>query len=256
MPRLLPAAVLCAAALLTAAACSSGGSGRDADAAATEAGAATRPAAPVSPSAAAMLTAAQAQDALLGESDLGAPWGPTEGAATWRDGVLKARTDLTGCQRLLDALYADEPLGTPTGTRAVAAFDDGDDQAQLRYQVLSLHAADVDRSLAWLRTLPQGCAQFTASTTSAGEQEVRVGELALPKVGDARQGLRVTFTGESDDGDTTTLTLDVVVVRVGDDAIVLTDGAVGAVPPDTASRALALGVQRLADVRHQARVQA
>ncbi|GAA5057535.1 hypothetical protein [Streptomyces similanensis] len=253
--RVLPAAVCCAAALLTATACTAGG-GRDTGAAATEA-APSRPAAPASPTGAAMLTAAQAQAALLTETDLGAPWAPTDGAATWRDGVLKAQTDIAGCARLMDSLYADEPLGTPTGTRAVVAYDDADDQAQLRYQVLSLHAADVDRSLAWLRTLPRSCAQFTAETTSAGTQDVRVSDLALPAVGDARQGLRITFTGETDeDGDADTLTLDVVAVRVGDDAIVVSDGALGALPPDATTQAVTLGVRRLTDARQKARAQA
>ena len=36
------------------------------------------------------LTEAQAHAALVTEGDLGAPWAPTQGAATWRDGVLKA----------------------------------------------------------------------------------------------------------------------------------------------------------------------
>ncbi|MBY8867527.1 MULTISPECIES: hypothetical protein [Streptomyces] len=251
--RVLPAAALCAAALLTASACSSGGAP---DAASATEAQASRPAAPASPTGAAMLTAAQAQAALLTETDLGAPWEPTEGAATWRDGVLKGHTDTAGCARLMDSLYADEPLGTPTGTRAVVAYDDADDQAQLRYQVLSLRAADVDRSLSWLRTLPRSCAQFTTETTAAGTQDVQVSELALPEVGDARQGLRVTFTGASDDGDATTLTLDVVAVRVGDDAIVLTDGALGALPPDTTTRAVKLGVQRLTEARQKARAQA
>ncbi|MFF8591809.1 hypothetical protein ACF061_10215 [Streptomyces sp. NPDC015220] len=248
--RVLIAAVLCGALLPVATACSSGQPGRTDSA--TASASATRPA----PHAATtMLTAVQAQAALLTEADLGGAWEPTEGAATWRDGVLKAQTDAPECRRLLDALYTDEPLGTPTGTRAVAGFDNTDDQAQLRYQVLSLRQADVDRSLAWLRTLPDTCARFTA-TTSAGEQAVQVGELALPEVGDARQGLRITFTSASDDGDATTLTLDVAAVRVGDDAITLSDGALGALPSDTTVQAVTLGARRLTDVRHKSRAQA
>lgn len=272
--RVRAARVLCAGALLTATACGSGAQDRAADAT-------TRPAAPASPTTATALTAAQAQAALVTQADLGTPWVPTEGLATWRDGVLKARTDASAdCQRLLDTLYADQLLGSPTGTHAVAGYDDTDDEAQLRYQVLSLRPADVDRSLAWLRTMPEKCGRFTATTTRSGAQTVEVGALDLPEVGDARQGLRITFTSESDErnsddyddyddygdygdeedygdhGDTTTLTLDVAAVRVGDDALTLTDGAPGTLPSGTTTQAVQRGVERLTAVQHGARVQA
>ncbi len=63
------------------------------------------------------------------------PWTPTQGTATWRDSLLKAKTNIPDCQRLLDALYADELLGTPATAQAVTTLDDPDDEAQLRYQV-------------------------------------------------------------------------------------------------------------------------
>jgi hypothetical protein len=249
--RVLPAPVLAALALLTAAACTSGQSGRAAEAAASPSTPTARPAAPVSVPPTAALTQEQAQEALLTEADLGPAWAPTQGAAIWRDGVLKARTEVPDCQSLLDALYADEPLGAPTGAHAVAAFDDGDDEAQLRHQVFALRAADVDRALAWLGTLPQTCARFTATTVRSGVQDVQVTDLALPDVGDARQGLRVTFTG-----DLATLTLDVAAVRLGDDAITLTAGALGTPPEDTVTESLLLSTDRLTTVHHQERVQA
>lgn len=273
--RLLPVGVLCTAALLTATACTPGSGDASASAAA-----ATRPADPASPGASTTLTAAQAQAALLTQADLGAPWVPTQGIATWRDGVLKARTTVPGCQRLLDALYGDQVLGAPTGTYAVTGFDDGDDSAQLRYQVLSQRPADVDRALAWLRTMPQTCSRFTATTTRSGEQDVRVTALDLPDVGDARQGLRITFTSQSnarddsydsydssdseewDEGDgrnsepTTALTLEVAAVRVGSEAIALTEGAPGALPPNVTAHAVQSGTRRLTDVRRSARAQA
>nr|BFD83738.1 hypothetical protein StreXyl84_31390 [Streptomyces sp. Xyl84] len=274
--RVLAAAVLCAGALPAVSACGSGPVERTAGAS-PSAAAATRPAAPASPSAAA-LTAAQAQAALLTAGDLGVPWEPTDGAATWRDGILKARAETApaDCRRLLDALYADQPLGAPAGTYAVTGFDDGDDGAQLRHQVLSPRPADVDRTLAWLRTLPRTCARFTATTTRAGEQTVRVGDLALPAAGDARQGLRVTFTGPpdgadgaegtdeadgngsdgSDGADVTTLTLDVVAVRVGGDALTVTDGAPGTLASDATVQAVQKGVERLKAVRRAGRAQA
>lgn len=247
--RVLRAFVLSAVVLLAAGACTSGLTGRSSKAASSPV--TTPPGAPGSG-----LTAAEAQAALLTEADLGAPWAPTAGAATWRDGVLKAQTDAPDCLRLLDVLYTDEPLGATTGPHAVAAFDDGADQAQLRYQVLALRPADVDRALAWLRTLPRTCARFTATTTRDGEQDVQVFELPLPDVGDARQGLRIVFNGESADGQATTLTLDVATVRVGDGALTLTDGAAGSVPADFAGQAVQLGAQRLTDVQRQAHAQA
>ncbi|ANH92526.1 hypothetical protein A8713_16285 [Streptomyces sp. SAT1] len=283
--RVLAVAALCAAGPPVLTACGSGQEARPA-AASPSAAAASRPAAPrtpaapTAPAAPAGLTAAQAQVALLTEDDLGVPWEPTEGAATWRDGILKARTGAgtaPDCQRLIDALYADQPLGAPTGTYAVTGFDDGDDRAQLRHQVLTLRPADVDRTLAWLRTLPRTCARFTAATTRAGEQTVRVSDLALPALGDARQGLRITFTGprdsadgangadepdfggREDDGDgtdTTALTLDVVAVRVGGDALTLTDGAPGDLPSDATLTAAQLGVERLTAARDGTRAQA
>ncbi|MEU6420180.1 hypothetical protein [Streptomyces spiralis] len=270
--RLLPACVLFTAVLLTATACTPGSGDASASAAA-----ATRPDGSASTGTSTTLTAAQAQAALLTEADLGAPWVPTQGAATWRDGVLKARTTVPGCQRLLDALYSDEPLGAPTGTYAVTGFDDGNDSAQLRYQVLSQRPADVDRALAWLRTLPETCSRFTATTTRSGEQDVRVTALDLPDVGDARQGLRITFTSQQntsddsydsydydewDEGDgrntepTTALTLELAAVRVGSEAIALTEGAPGTLPPNVTAHAVQSGTQRLTDVRRSARVQA
>ncbi|MFF4015432.1 hypothetical protein [Streptomyces sp. NPDC001843] len=206
------------------------------------------------------LTGAQARSALVGEADLGAPWAPSEGAATWRDGMLKATTNAApDCQRLLEALYTEELFGSPWGSEAaVTALDDTDDLAQLRYQVAAHRPADVDRALAWLRTLPGSCGQFLATTTRSGAEAVQVEELPLPAVGDARQGLRITLTGEAGtDGDAPVLSVDLAAVRVGDQSIVLTLGAPGTVlPDDTARRALEVGAQRLAQVRDEARAQA
>ncbi|GGJ16185.1 hypothetical protein [Streptomyces brasiliensis] len=251
-PARLLAAALAAAALLTVSGCLSRepdrANGTGTDAPSTGPGSAAAPA----------LTAAQAQSALITETDLGGPWTPTEGTATWRDGLLKATTNVPDCQRLLDVLYSDELLGDQSTTPAVVALDDGDDQAQLRYQVATRHPADVDRTLAWMRTLPQRCEQFTAATTAAGLQYVQVTNAELPVVGDARQGLRVTLTGQTtNDGyDPVTLTLDVAAVRVGDDTIALTNGALGTEPSDVTRQALEVGVQRLTQVRRQTRVQA
>ncbi|MFJ3896237.1 hypothetical protein [Streptomyces sp. NPDC090083] len=215
----------------------------------------TTPAAHASPAAAPVLTPAQAQSALITDADLGAPWTPTQGTATWRDTLLKAKTDIPDCQRLLDALYADELLGTPATTQAVTTLDDPDDDAQLRYQVAAFPQADVNRTLNWLRTLPQKCATFTATTTRSGVQTIQVTEATLPEVGDAREALRLTLTGTTPEGDRSTLTLDTAAVRIGDDTITLTNGGLGTVPTDATQLAIQTGTQRLTDVQKQGRVQ-
>ncbi|MGH1554592.1 hypothetical protein ACRAWF_29705 [Streptomyces sp. L7] len=113
----------------------------------------------------------------------------------------------------------------------------------------------MDRTLAWLKTLPQKCAQFTAATTRAGVQTVTVTEATLPNVGDARQGLHLTLTGTTPEGDQSTLTLDTAAVRIGDDTITLTVRGPANCTPDAISRALEIGAQRLTDVQRQGRVQ-
>ncbi|MCX5049666.1 MULTISPECIES: hypothetical protein [unclassified Streptomyces] len=200
------------------------------------------------------LTEAQAHAALVTEGDLGAPWGPTQGVATWRDGVLKATAQAPDCRRLLDALYTDDLFGAASGPRAVTGLDDSMDQAQLRYQVLALSPADVDRTLAWMKTLPATCGRFTAVTDYGSVQDVQVSDAELPEVGDARQGLRLTFAGRTTDGEPTMLTLDVVAVRIGDDTIALTHGGPGMVSADATRAFVQVGAQRLADVRKQARL--
>ncbi|WP_171117251.1 MULTISPECIES: hypothetical protein [Streptomyces] len=203
------------------------------------------------------LTDDQARAALITEADLGDPWAPTQGVATWRDGFLKASAPhgMTDCQRLLDALYSDELLGAPP--RAVIGLDDGYADAQLRYQVSSQRPADVDQTLVWMRTLPQKCRQFTATTARGLVQGVQVVDSALPAVGDARQGLRIMVTRDEDgpgEGEPVTLTLDVAAVRVGEDAFTVTNGGLGAVYPEATQAAAELGAKRLAEVRKQGRV--
>ncbi|MFI1355149.1 hypothetical protein ACH4TV_16495 [Streptomyces sp. NPDC020898] len=203
-----------------------------------------------SPTAPPALTDVQAHDALLTDADLGAPWAGTEGAALWRDALLKVTTDNADCGRLLDAAYTEELLGEPSGARAVAGFDDYDEGGQLRYQVTAHHRADVDERLAWLKTLPQKCARFTATGPGGARQEVRVTEVALPDAGDARQGLRLATRGELD-GAPATLTLDLAAVRVGDDAIVLTNGGLTEPRTEYTIRALQVGADRLKQARKQ-----
>ncbi|MEU3280396.1 hypothetical protein [Streptomyces antibioticus] len=212
----------------------------------------------VSPTTPSVLTEAQAREALITDTDLGAPWTPTRGAATWRDELLKATTDAPECRKLLDALYTDEVLGAPA--RAAVGLDDPVTGAQLRYQLADRRPADADRALAWLRTLPGSCARFTARAPHDTVLDVQVSELPLPEVGDARQGLRVSLTNwatteDNPDGEPTALTLDVAAVRAGEDAFALTNGGLGDVPNEATQAAVQLGVRRLADVRKQGRVQ-
>ncbi|MFJ1965493.1 hypothetical protein ACIP25_35325 [Streptomyces massasporeus] len=203
----------------------------------------------------AALTEAQARAALVTEADLGESWAPTRGARTWRDGLLKATTEDRDCQRLLDALYTEEPFGTPKGPQATSALDDGDTDAQLHYRVTAHPPADVDRTLDWMKSLPGRCGQFTAATTRGGIQGVEVGDLPLPPVGDARQALRVTLAGETEEGELTYLTVDLAAVRVGEETITLTNAGLDEVYAEVTQQAVQLGAQRLADIRKQGRAQ-
>ena len=202
----------------------------------------------------ATLTAAQARAALITETDLGEPWVPTQGAGTWRDGLLKATTGDHDCRQLLDVLYTDELLGAPAGPRASSALDDAGTGAQLRYQVAAHRPADVDRTVAWLASLPARCGEFTAVTTRGTTVYGQVAEVPLPQAGDARAGLRVVLSEETADGESSYLTLDAAVVRVGQDAISLTHGGYGDLPAEVAQNVAQLGAQRLADIRQQGRV--
>jgi hypothetical protein len=208
-----------------------------------------------SPAAPTTLTEAMAQAALITESDLGEPWTPTQGTATWHDGVLKAKTELPDCQRLLDALYADDVFGADAQPRAVVGLDDQWNEAQLRYQVLARPPAEIDKTLTWLKGLPQKCGRFAATTVTGAVLGVQVLEVPLPEAGTARQGLGLLLTGQSPDGEPVTLTLEVAAVRVGEDAISVTNGGFGDVQTDATQAAVELGARRLTEVRKQGRVQ-
>lgn len=245
--RSVIAPALSAAALLSVSACSVVGPGQAASAA--------RPAvsrAPQTPAAAPTLTEAQARAALIAESDLGERWVPTDGFATWRDSMLKASTGSDGCRRLLDALYAEDFFGPDATTRASVGLDDAWAGAQLRFQVVAHRPEAVDRTLAWLGGLPGSCGEFEA-TARGGPLAVRVEEAELPKVGDARQGLRIVLRAVSEYEDAPVLTLDVAAVRVGDDAITVTNGSLGEVPSDATWAAVETGARRLEEVRKRGR---
>ncbi|MFD5236450.1 hypothetical protein [Streptomyces tendae] len=278
--RPLLAAALAAVLALAASACVGGGrgtEGQDGPVPPTAQSPAVLPSAELPP----VLTRGQARAALVGADDLGEAWEPTRGAATWRDELLKATAERPDCRRLLDVLYTEELFGTggATAPRATAALDDVDGGAQLHYRVTSYRAADLDRTLAWLGTLPDTCGRFEAWDAHGTARDVRVTGLTLPEAGDARRGLRVTVGDTApDDGedprtdprtdpraDTGTdagtdtaggvLTVDLVAVRVGDDAISLTNGTLGA-PADDATRiSVEVGADRLTEARRQGRAQ-
>ncbi|MFH8465223.1 hypothetical protein [Streptomyces sp. NPDC017991] len=249
-PALVP--VLAVAALLTTAGCSGGGGGAGAgaadDAAASASAVAARAPSP-SPSVtvARTLTEAQAKSALITPADLGDGWTGTQGAATWRDALLKGKADVTDCQRLLDGLYAENLLGDPAGSRAAAGFDDTGAGAQLRYQVGAYDRAALDSSLAWLKTVPERCGQFTATDVRGGQFTVRAVAAPLPGLGEAAEGLRVTVSGDGG-GWPAVLTLDHAAVRVGDSALSLTDGGLDEVDAEDIRRAAEAGTRRLEEV--------
>ncbi|MFC8412949.1 hypothetical protein [Streptomyces coelicoflavus] len=215
------------------------------------------PSSPLPPSALPpVLTRGQARAALITAADLGEAWEPTRGAATWRDEVLKATAERTGrgdCRRLLDILYTEDLFGggATTAPRATAALDDPDGGAQLHYRITSYRAADLDSTLAWLGTLPDTCGRFEADAGGTG-RDVRVTALTPPEAGDAGRGLRVTVSGTRP-GEV--LTVDLVAVRVGDDALSLTNGTLGEPADDATLTAVEVGTRRLTEVRRQGRAQ-
>lgn len=258
--RVLLASALSVSALLATAACSVGGQDGPGTVvpSSVPAPASASPSSAAQPSASppdAGLSKEQVRAALITETDLGQPWVPTRGAATWRDGLLKADTKNADCRRLLDVLYTEELFGTPTGPRAVVALDDAYNGAQLRYQVAAYRPADVDRTLKWLGGLPDKCGEFKATTKRDGVQETEVDALRLPKIGDARQALRVSMTGKAPDGEPTHLTLDVAVVRIGEDTITLTNGGFGEVLSELTQVIAEFGADRLTEIRKQGRAE-
>ncbi|MPY51951.1 hypothetical protein [Streptomyces acidicola] len=205
----------------------------------------TSAAAPSAP-AASTLSAARLRSALIGEGDLGRAWAPTAGAATWRDGLLKGRADRPECQELLDAVYAEDLLGEPSGATAVEGFDDTEYGAQVRYQVGAYRKQDVDAKLGHLGQLARKCREFTSAGASGEKYDVRVNPVRLPGVGDARQALRMTVGGEVD-GERGELTLDVAALRVGDGAALLTHGGLYGIEADITRHAAQLAAERLQD---------
>ncbi|KOU55508.1 lipoprotein [Streptomyces sp. MMG1533] len=252
------ASALAAGALLATAACSDDDGG-DGGSAAAEVAASPLAAKSPTASASGRLTAAGARAALVTEADLEDDWAQVANAASWRDSLLIGKVDVADfltaevdaadaadCQKLLDALYGDDLLGKPSGASALRGFEEGD--SRLLHQVAAYDKAALDDSLAWLKTLPTECDQFTATDDQGGRRTVQVTETSVPKVGDARQGLHVTVQGTAASAPAT-LTLDVAAVRVGTDAITVTAGGLGGGEDDSVERAVEQGTQRLKDVQ-------
>jgi hypothetical protein len=99
----------------------------------------------------------------------------------------------------------------------------------------------------WLKALPQTCDRFTLTGDNGEKRTVEVMETSLPAEGDARQGLTVTVRGD-ENGAPVTLTLAVAVVRVGNDAITVTQGGVAGARASTTASAVQQGTQRLQEV--------
>ncbi|MFJ3305013.1 hypothetical protein ACIPSA_18190 [Streptomyces sp. NPDC086549] len=248
-PARVLASALAAGALLATASCSDGGGSPEA--------AEVTPAAerPPSPSATAALTGPGAKAALITAADIESPWTEVNNAATWRNQLLVGKVDvaqfLSGkasaadCQKLLDGMYSDTLLGRATGASALTGFTAND--YRLLYQVGDYGKDSLTKSLDWMKTLPQKCAQFTAKASDGSERTVQVIELRLPKAGDAVQGLTVTVQGTAD-GQPVTLTQDVAALRVGASGATVTNGGPsGADHPSTVS-AVEAGARRLQDV--------
>jgi hypothetical protein len=248
-PARVLASALAAGSLLATVSCSQDGGSPQA---APASPAAQRP---PSPSATAALTGPGAKAALITEADIEGGWTQVNNAATWRNQLLVGKVDvaqfLSGkssaadCQKLLDSMYSDTLLGRAVGASALTGFTARD--YRLLYQVGDYGKESVDKTLDWLGSLPQKCAQFTATASDGSKRTVQVVELPLPKAGDARQGLTVTVQGTAD-GQPVTLTQDVAALRVGASGASLTNGGPsGSDHPSTVSSVEA-GALRLKDV--------
>ncbi|MER5433562.1 hypothetical protein [Streptomyces sp. NPDC002588] len=244
-------------ALLTTAACSDGDDSASSDESVAaspvaERAASTSPA----PSASWTLTPSGARIALITEGDLEDDWNQVNNASTWHDSLLigkvdaaefvSAKSQAAACQRLLDSLYDDDLLGKPSGASALTGFQEGD--SRLLYQVAAYKKSGLDDSFKWLGSLTDECDEFTAVASDGSKRTVQVVEASIPKSGDERQGLTVTVNGSSD-GSPVTLTLDVAAVRVGTDAITITNGGVDGADHDSTKTAVQLGTRRLQDVQ-------
>ncbi|MEU9664294.1 hypothetical protein AB0E25_01680 [Streptomyces bobili] len=266
---------MAAGTLLATAACSSGDDGAAAD---TETAAAVAerplaaqtttpsptatgsvsatPSASATTSPAAPLSEAGARNALITAADIEDNWVQVKDPESWRDKLLigevdtaqfvTGKADAADCQRLVDSLYDETLLGRPSGASALNGFQQG--QSRLLYQVAAYDKAALDKSMDWLAKLPQTCDQFTLTGGDSGERTVQVVEASLPKEGDARQGLTVTMKGTTN-GDPVTLTLDVAVVRVGNDAITITNGGLDGADENTTKTAVEQGTERLKEVQ-------
>lgn len=254
-PTRVLAVALAVGTLLATAACSDdGGDSASTDASTATSSAGKRTATP-SPTLT-PLTSAGAQTALITAGDIEDGWTQVKTAASWRNRLLIGTVDaaqfLTGktqaadCQRLLDGLYDEDLLGAPPGPSALTGFTQGD--SRLLYQVAAYQSASLDQSFDWLKSLPTACDQFNAVASDGSTRTVQVVEASLPKAGDTRQGLTVTVAGPSG-GTPVTLTLDVAVVRVGDDAITVTNGGTDGADHDSTEAAVSHGTTRLKDVR-------
>ncbi|MEV7323341.1 hypothetical protein [Streptomyces sp. NPDC093970] len=244
------AAALAAGILLATAACTeeSGGAGAVSVSPAGERASA-------SPSATPALTGAGAQAALITPADIEDNWQLAADAATWRNtmlvgkvdvaGFLTAKTDAADCQRLLDGLYSDSLLGRASGASGLRGFSSED--ARLLYQVGDYGSANLDATLAWLKSLPVKCDQFTATGKDGGRRTVQVVAAKVPDSGDARAALTVTVQGDSG-GRSATWTTDVAVLRVGASGAAVTNGGLSGVDHDSTALAVRSGAQRLKDV--------
>ncbi|MFF4249961.1 hypothetical protein ACFY1L_01980 [Streptomyces sp. NPDC001663] len=263
-PARVLASALAVSALLTTAACSDGGDGGGSAASDVVASPVAEKSRAASPQAArtptaspsARLTHAGAQAALITEADIEDDWNQVKGAAAWGDKLsigkvdvaafLTAKANAADCQRLLDALYDEDLLGKPSGASALTGFEQ--DDSRLLYQVAAYSPVRLSSSLAWLKTLPDKCDQFTATDAKGVKRTVQVTTSSVPKQGDARQGLHVTVQGAAN-GESATLTLDVAAVQVGTDAITVTAGGLDGGEHDSVELAVRTGAQRLKDVQ-------
>ncbi|NBM19391.1 hypothetical protein [Streptomyces sp. GC420] len=194
------------------------------------------------------LTEAQAETALIGASDLGAPWEQTEKEPD-HDDLLKGTAQGEDCQKFLNRLNDDNILGDKTSVEADRSFHNSDNNADLEYEVATYEdQAQVEKQMAWLKKIPQTCDQFTAKVgPDKTDATVQVTEITLPGVDENHTGMRMTLKTKVD-GEDATLTLDAVAVLMGPNGITFTHGGLDGAVGDTTEQAAKLGTERLKQV--------
>ncbi|MEU3753339.1 hypothetical protein AB0H17_11330 [Streptomyces olivoreticuli] len=192
------------------------------------------------------VTRAQADSALITETDLEGNWTRTSNAHGPGDELFRGKANTPQCQRFLDDLASGNLLGEKPQDQADRRFTGGSN-AYLHYRVAGYAPGDAEKGIARLKTLPQACDQFDVAYSGGVKGSGQVVTSKLPGVGEGDVGLQLTLKTTLK-GLPATLTLDTAAVRVGPNALTLTNGGLGGAVHPVTEQAVKQGTQQLKDV--------